>query len=67
MIDSIIESDEELKENYAIITSIKGIARQNATCMIIYTNNFRKFDCDPRKTACYLWLLLHSENSLAQA
>ena len=25
-IDSIIEADEELKENYAIITSIKGVA-----------------------------------------
>ena len=53
MIDAIIESDEELKENYALITSIKGIARQNAACMIIYTNNFKKFDCDPRKIACY--------------
>ena len=53
MIDSIIEADEELKENYTIITSIKGIARQNAACMIIYTNNFKKFDCDPRKIACY--------------
>lgn len=41
-IDSIIEADEELKENYAIITSIKGVARQNATCMLVYTNNFKK-------------------------
>lgn len=53
MIDRIIEGDEELKENYQIITSIKGIARQNATCMLVYTNNFRKFDMDPRKIACY--------------
>ena len=53
MIDAIIESDEQLKENYDLITSIKGIARQNAACMIIYTNNFKKFDCDPRKIACY--------------
>ena len=27
MIDAIIEADEELKENYAIITSVKGVAR----------------------------------------
>lgn len=53
MIDAIIESDEELKENYILITSIKGVARQNAACMIIYTNNFKKFNCDPRKIACY--------------
>lgn len=53
MIDAIIEADEELKENYAIITSIKGVARQNATCMLVYTNNFKKFGCDPRKIACY--------------
>lgn len=43
-IDSIIEADEELKENYAIITSIKGVARQNATCMLVYTNNFKNSD-----------------------
>lgn len=53
MIDEIIEADEELKENYAIITSIKGVARQNAACIMIYTNNFRRFDYDPRKLACY--------------
>ena len=43
-IDSIIEADEELKENYAIITSIKGVAEQNATCMLVYTNNFKNSD-----------------------
>lgn len=53
MIDRIIDSDDELKENYEIVTSIKGIARQNATCMLVYTNNFKKFDMDPRKIACY--------------
>lgn len=53
MIDSIIEADKELQENYAIITSIKGVARQNAACIIIYTNNFKKFGYDARKIACY--------------
>lgn len=53
MIDRIISSDEELKENYEIVTSIKGVARQNGACLLIYTNNFKRFDMDPRKIACY--------------
>lgn len=52
-IDSIIESDPELKENYGIVTSIKGISRQNGACMLIYTNNFKKFGMDAGKIACY--------------
>lgn len=53
MIDRIIESDEELKANYAIVTSIKGIARQNGACLLIFTHNFKRFDMDARKIACY--------------
>lgn len=53
MIDRIISSDEELRENYAIVTSIKGVARQNGACLLIFTNNFRRFDMDARKIACY--------------
>lgn len=52
-IDRIIESDSELTENYAIVTSIKGVARQNGACLLIFTNNFRRFDLDARKIACY--------------
>lgn len=53
MIDRIISADPELAENYAIVTSIKGVARQNGTCLLIYTNNFKRFDMDARKIACY--------------
>ena len=53
LIDSIIESDPELKENYDIVTSIKGVARQNGACILIFTNNFKRFDMDARKIACY--------------
>lgn len=53
MIDRIIESDDELKENYAIVTSIKGVARQNGACLLIFTNNFKRFDMNARKIACY--------------
>ena len=53
MIDRIIEADEELSENYGIITSIKGVARQNGACLLIFTNNFSRFEFDSRKIACY--------------
>lgn len=53
MIDRIISEDAELAENYAIVTSIKGVARQNGACLLIYTNNFKRFDLDARKIACY--------------
>lgn len=53
MIDEIIEEDEELKENYEIVTSIKGVARQNGACLLIFTNNFKRFEMDARKIACY--------------
>lgn len=53
MIDHIIDADAELKENYSIITSVKGVARQNGACLLIFTNNFKRFDMDARKIACY--------------
>ena len=52
-IKEIIESDEELKHTYAIVTSVPGIGTQNAVCLMVYTNNFHKFDFDARKIACY--------------
>ena len=53
MIDRIISDNPEMAENYRIITSIKGVARQNGSCLLIYTNNFKRFDMDARKIACY--------------
>lgn len=52
-IKEIIESDEELKHTYTIATSVPGIGTQNAVCLMVYTDNFRKFDFDARKIACY--------------
>lgn len=49
----IIREDDELMEIYEIITSMKGIGLQNAAAMMVYTNNFRRFDGDARKLACY--------------
>lgn len=53
MIDKIINEDDELKANYEIVTSVKGVARQNGACLLIFTNNFKRFNMDARKIACY--------------
>jgi transposase len=52
-IDELINQDEELKEVYAIVTTIPGIGTQNAVCLMVYTDNFRKFSYNSRKIACY--------------
>lgn len=52
-IKEIIEADEELKHTYSIVTSVPGIGTQNAVCLIVYTDNFSKFNLDARKIACY--------------
>ena len=52
-IKEIIASDDELREIFDIITSMPGIGVQNATCLMVYTDNFQKFDLDSRKIACY--------------
>lgn len=53
MIKELISSDEELKRIYDIVTSIPGVGTQNAVCLMVYTNNFKKFGYDSRKIACY--------------
>lgn len=52
-IASLIDSDEELTEVFNIVTSIPGIGTQNAVCLMVYTDNFRKFNYNSRKIACY--------------
>lgn len=51
--DEIVEEDRNIKENYDILDSFKGIARINALTFIVYTDNFQKFDLNPRKIATY--------------
>lgn len=48
----LMENSDELKANYEILTSFKGIGPITAAALIIYTSNFKKFD-NPRKFACY--------------
>lgn len=48
----IIKNNEELRRNYDLITSIKGVGLIVACNLIAYTNNFTRFS-DWRKFACY--------------
>lgn len=52
-IQELIKSDEELKQTYELITTVPGIGMQNALCLLIFTNNFKRFSLNPRKIACY--------------
>ena len=52
-IQQIIDEDEELQRNFEIITSVPGVGVQNAVCLMVYTDNFRRFDYNSRKIACY--------------
>lgn len=51
-IHKLIKSDEKLWATYKILCSVKGIGPINAACLIVYTENFAKYDYDPRKIAC---------------
>ena len=53
LIADLIESDDELKDVHDIVTSVPGIGTQNAVCLMVYTNNFRKFGYNARKISCY--------------
>lgn len=57
-----IERDEEVKENYQLITSIKGIGPVNAIAFIIYTGNFTRF-ATAKQLACYCGVVPFSKQS----
>ena len=48
-IAELIKSDEELTEVFTIVTSVPGIGTQNAVCLMVYTDNFRRFNYDSRQ------------------
>jgi len=54
-IAEIINDDDDLKNNYEKITTIKGIGKMIAAHVIMYTNNFTAFD-NPRKFNSYCGL-----------
>ena len=47
---SMIESNEEMRQNYQLLTSIKGVGNINAWMAMAYTENFESFT-DARKYA----------------
>lgn len=49
----LIASDESVSKTYKILTSMKGIALVNAVALIVYTNNFARFDYNARKICSY--------------
>lgn len=49
----IINQCEELKSNYDILTSMKGVALINAVALLIYTSNFKRFNFDARRICSY--------------
>lgn len=51
-IDHLIQSDEQVKKNYDLATSVNGIGKIITAYMIVYTHNFTTFS-DSRKFACY--------------
>jgi transposase len=51
-IEALIKANEELNENYELVTSIKGIGPVIATDLLIKTGNFKNIDT-ARKAASY--------------
>jgi transposase len=47
-----IDSNEELKENYKLVSSVKGIALLNTVAILVATQNFTRFE-NSRQFACY--------------
>ena len=48
----IIDNDDQLRNLYALVTSVVGIGFVTATNLIVHTNEFKMLN-DPRKLACY--------------
>jgi len=51
-IEAIIESDPEIRKNFKLATSVRGIGLVIAAFMVVTTNNFTGFE-NGRKYACY--------------
>lgn len=59
---SVIESDKEIKKNFDLATSVKGVGMFTALYMIIYTKNFTVMN-DSRKFACYSGIAPYENSS----
>lgn len=52
MLNDLIESDQELKKNFKLATTVKGIGLIIGAFLLVTTNNFTSFE-NGRKYACY--------------
>jgi transposase len=58
----LIKENQELKQNFDLLTGIKGVGQIIAVYMLVYTNNFKRFN-DARKFNCYAGLAPFSHQS----
>lgn len=49
----VLCSEPEVKQNFDLVSSVKGIGLINAINTVVYTNNFKAFET-PRRYACYI-------------
>lgn len=57
-----IRQDEEVKQNYDLVTSVKGIGMVNAIAFIVTTENFTRFE-SARQYACYCGVVPFEKSS----
>ena len=50
---AVLCTDPDVKRNFDLVSSVKGIGLINAINTIVYTKNFKAFET-PRKYACYI-------------
>lgn len=53
LIAETIKGDSEYRETFSLLTSVKGVALQNAAAFIVFTDNFSKFNFNYKKIATY--------------
>ncbi len=61
-LNALVELKEEIRNNYDLVTSIKGIGRINALLILVATGNFTLFS-DARKFGCYCGVVPFSHTS----
>jgi transposase len=60
----MINTDPQMKKNFELATSIKGIGLVIASFMLVTTNNFTGFD-NGRKYACYSGTSIHGRSKVS--
>lgn len=59
----LIKERNELDENFKLIQSVKGVGPIIAAYIIAYSDNFNRFDLNPRKFACYCGIVPFQRSS----